>query len=219
MASTKEFCRYMRVLIADDHEIVRRGLRELLTKELGRVEVGEAGDSRSTMEQLASGRWDLLVLDINMPGRSGLEILEEARRLCPKMPVLVLSMYPEEEFAVRAFKLGASAYINKRCAAEELVVAIRKIMTGGKYVTPALAERILADISGEKPAAPHQLLSPRELQVLRMIASGKTMKEVAYELALSEKTVATYRARVAEKLGLSTNVELTRYAIKHGLVE
>ncbi|MCS7338467.1 MAG: response regulator transcription factor [Verrucomicrobiae bacterium] len=209
----------MKILIADDHEIVRRGLRDLLVKELGSVQVEEAGDSRTTMELLGKGPWDLIVLDINMPGRNGLEVLSEARRLCPKTPVLILSMYPEEEFALRAFKLGAAGYINKRSAASELITAVKKVMTGGKYVTSELAEKLAAVLSGEVSHEPHEILSARELQVLRLIAMGKTMKEIAAELALSEKTVATYRARVAEKLGLSTNVELTRYAIRHRLAE
>lgn len=209
----------MKVLIADDHEIVRRGLRDLLTKEFGQIEVGEAGDSRSTIAMLEQGDWDLVVLDINMPGRNGLELLSEARRLCPKTPVLILSMYPEEEFALRAFKLGAAGYINKRSAATELLAAVKKVMTGGKYITPGLAEKLAAVISGELTHEPHEALSARELQVLRMIALGKTIKEIAAELALSEKTVATYRARIAEKLALTSNVELTRYAIRHKLVE
>ncbi len=209
----------MKVLIADDHEIVRHGLRDLLTREFGPMQVGEASDSRTTMQLLTSGGWDLIILDINMPGRNGLEMLSEARRLCPKTPVLILSMYPEEEFAMRAFKLGAAGYINKRIASEELLAAVKKVMGGGKYVTAALAEKLAAFLSGELPHEPHETLSPRELQVLRMIASGKTIKEIAAELALSEKTIATYRARIAEKLGLSTNVELTRYALRHKLVE
>ncbi len=171
------------------------------------------------MELLNKGNWDLVVLDINMPGRNGLEVLSEARRLCPRTPVLVLSMYPEEEFALRAFKLGAAGYINKRSASNELMAAVKKVMAGGKYVTSALAEKLAAVISGEAKHELHETLSARELQVLRMIALGKTIKEIGAELALSEKTVATYRARIAEKLGLTTNVELTRYAIRHKLVE
>lgn len=209
----------MKVLIADDHEIVRRGLCDLLTKEFGTVKVGEAGDSRTTIELLRKGNWDLIILDINMPGRNGLEVLSEARRLCPKTPVLILSIYPEEEFALRAFKLGAAGYINKRSASTELLGAVKKVMAGGKYITTVLAEKLAAVLSGEVQHEPHETLSARELQVLRMIAFGKTIKEIAAELALSEKTVATYRARIAEKLGLTTNVQLTRYAIRQKLVE
>lgn len=209
----------MNVLIADDHDIVRHALRDLLTREFARVTTGEARDSREASELLVRQHWDLVLLDINMPGRSGLEVLGEARRLQPETPVLVLSAYPEEEFALRAFKLGAAGYLNKQHAAEELLVAVNKVLAGGKYVTAALAERLAASLGGPLNQLPHEALSNRELQVLRLVASGKTIKEIAAELALSEKTVGTYRARIARKLGLGSNVELTRYALKHKLVE
>lgn len=208
-----------KVLIADDHDIFRHGVRDLLAREFGPLTFGEARDSRQAGELLRRAAWDLVLLDINMPGRSGLEVLAEARRLRPKTPVLVLSMYPEEEFALRAFQLGAAGYLTKQAAGDELLVAVRKILAGGKYVTAALAERLAARLGGEMQAAPHAALSPRELQVLRLVASGRTLKEIAAELALSEKTVGTYRARVAEKLGLSSNVELARYALRHKLVD
>lgn len=209
----------MKVLIADDHDIVRHALRDLLTKEFARITIGEARDSREACDLLVRQRWELILLDINMPGRSGLEVLAEARRLQPDAPVLVLSAYPEEEFALRAFKLGAAGYLNKQRAAEELLAAVKKVLAGGKYVTAALAERLAASLGGQLDQLPHEALSNRELQVLRLVASGKTIKEIAAELALSEKTVGTYRTRLAEKLGLSSNVELTRYALKHKLVE
>jgi DNA-binding NarL/FixJ family response regulator len=208
-----------KVLIADDHDIFRHGVRDLLEHAFGPLTFGEARNSRQAEDLLRRTAWDLVLLDIQMPGRSGLEVLAEARRLRPKTPVLVLSMYPEEEFALRAFQLGAAGYLNKQAAADELIAAVRKVLAGGKYVTAALAERLAASLGGELPAAPHQTLSPRELQVLQRVAAGKTLKEIAAELALSEKTVGTYRARVAAKLGLSTNVELARYALRHGLVD
>ena len=209
----------MKVLIADDHEVVRHGLRDLLSREFGKLTVGEANDSREAVDLLAEQAWDLVLLDINMPGRGGLDVLAEARRLRPGAPVLILSSYPEEEFAVSAFKLGAAGYLNKQSASDELFVAVRKVLAGGKYVTALLAEKLAASVGGELNQAPHEALSNRELQVLRLVAVGRTIKEIAAELALSEKTIGTYRSRISEKLGLSTNVELARYALQHRLVE
>jgi two-component system, NarL family, invasion response regulator UvrY len=160
-----------------------------------------------------------LILDINMPGRSGLDVLEEAGRLCPEMPTLVLTSYPEEQFAIRAFKLGAAGYITKESATDELITAVRRILEGRKYVTSSLAEKLAASFGASDGEASHEELSYRELQVMRMVAVGKTVKEIAEELALSEKTVATYRTRISEKTGLRSNVEIARYALKKGLVE
>lgn len=208
-----------RILVADDHEIVRRGLKEILTGAFAKAEVGEACDSREAVQLVREKDWDAMLLDINMPGRNGLEVLEEVKRLRPKLPVLVLSAYPEEDYAVRALKLGASGYLTKRSASDELLVAIRKAMAGGKYVTASLAEKLAGSLGGDLREAPHAALSNRELQVLRMIAAGKTIKEIGAELSLSEKTVGTYRTRISEKMGLGTNVELTRYAIRNGLAD
>jgi DNA-binding NarL/FixJ family response regulator len=208
-----------RVLIADDHEIVRHGLRDILTTRLGKVAVSEAKDAGETINLLIKEDWDLVLLDINMPGRDGLEALAEAKRLRPKTPVLVLTAYPEEQFALRAFKVGASGYLTKQSATDELVTAVQRILAGSKYVTASLAERLAVNLGGSDVQAPHEALSNRELQVLRLIAVGKSIKETAAELALSEKTVATYRTRISEKAGLKTNVEIARYALKHGLVE
>jgi len=209
----------LRVLIADDHEIVRRGLRDLLTTRLGNVEVSEAKDAGDTINLLITRNWDLVLLDISMPGRSGLEVLEEAKRLRPKLPVLVLTSYTEEQFALRSFKLGASGYITKQCVSDELITAVQRVLAGGKYVTAALAERLASCLGDRYHEAPHEALSHREFQVLRLIALGKSMKETAEELALSEKTVAAYRTRITEKTGLRTKVEIARYALKRGLVE
>ena len=208
-----------RVLIADDHEIVRDGLRDILTTRLGKVVVSEAKDAGEAINLLIKEDWDLVLLDINMPGRDGLEVLEEAKRLRPKTPVMVLTAYPEEQFAIRSFKLGASGYLTKQSATDELVTAVQRILAGSKYVTASLAERLAVNLGGSDVQAPHEALSNRELQVLRLIAVGKSIKETAAELALSEKTVATYRTRISEKAGLKTNVEIARYALKHGLVE
>jgi DNA-binding NarL/FixJ family response regulator len=163
-------------------------------------------------------KWDIVLLDINIPGRGGLEVLEDICRLYPQTKVLIVSAYREEEFAVRAFKLGAAGYLGKHQASDELVKAVEKMLGGGKYVTAALAELLAAALSGgAECGAPHETLSPRELQVLRLIASGKTVKEIASSFRLSEKTVGTYRTRIAAKTGLGSNVELTRYAFQHGL--
>jgi len=209
----------IRVLIVDDHEIVRRGLKEVFDDEFSELKIGEAKNSREALEQMASCEWDIVLLDINMPGRNGLEILSELKRLRSHTPVLVVSAYPEEEFAVRSFKLGASGYLNKNSAADEVVAAARKAMAGGKYVTALLAEKLAATLGGDIQLAPHESLSSRELQVLQMVAKGRTIKEIAAELALSEKTVGTYRSRLSKKMGLATNVELTRYALQHRLAD
>jgi len=209
----------IRVLIVDDHETVRRGLKEIFSDEFPELEVGEAGNSTAALEMIANREWDLMLLDINIPGRNGLEVLQEAKRLRPQTPVLVLSAYPEAEFALRSFKLGASSYLNKSRASDELLAAAKKALSGGRYVTASLAEKLAAAFSGDLQQAPHDCLSSRELQVLRMVASGRTIKEIAAELALSEKTIGTYRSRISKKMGLGTNVELARYALQHHLVE
>jgi DNA-binding NarL/FixJ family response regulator len=208
-----------RVLIADDHEIVRCGLRDILTTRLGMVAVSEAKDAGEAINLLIKNEWDLVLLDINMPGRDGLEVLVEARRLRPKTPVLVLTAYPEEQFAIRSFKLGAAGYITKQSVSDELITAVKRVLAGGKYITASLAERLASCIGETSEQSPHEALSHRELQVLRLIAVGKSMKAVADQLTLSEKTVATYRTRIAEKVGLKTNVEIARYALKQGLVD
>jgi DNA-binding NarL/FixJ family response regulator len=208
----------IRILIVDDHEVVRRGLRQVLAEAFPGAVVEEADRSETAVGAIAGTAWDLVLLDVNIPGRSGLEVLEDAKRLRPSMPVLVVSAYPEEEFAVRCIRLGAAGYLTKNTASAELVAAARKALAGGKYVTARLAERLMDVLGGDAPSAPHEALSSRELQVLRLVASGRTGKEIAAELHLSEKTIATYRARISEKLGVSTAVELTRYALQHGLV-
>ena len=209
----------IRVLIADDHGIVRHGLRDLLASRLGEVSVSEAKDAAEATSLAINADWDLVLLDINLPGRSGLEVLEETKRLRPKTPVLVLTSYSEDQFALRAFKLGASGYLTKQSAPDELITAVRCILDGGKYVTSSLAQRLASSVSATNPDPPHEALSPRELQVLRLVALGKSMKEIAEEMTLSEKTIATYRTRISQKTGLKSNVEIARYALKQGLVE
>ncbi len=209
----------IRALIVDDHLIVRRGLKEIFSDEFSELEIGEAENSRAALEMITTQDWDIVLLDINLPGRNGLEVLSEIKRLRPRTPVLVVSAYPEEEFAIRALKLGASGFLSKGSASDEMVAAARKAMAGGKYVTTLLAEKLAATLGSDIQHDPHESLSSRELQVLRMIANARTIKEIAGELALSEKTVGTYRLRIAKKLRLNSNVELTRYAMKHRLVD
>ena len=201
----------LKIMLADDHPVVREGLKEILTRELGRLKIAEARDAREAAELLTKETWDLILLDINMPGRSGLEVLGDARRLCPETPVLVLSVYPEKEFAIRAFKLGAAGYLNKQTACDELIAAVKQVLGGGKYVTASLAEFMAGSLGKNPERAPHE--------ALRLIATGKTLKEIAGELSLSEKTVGTYRMRIADKMHLASNVELTRYALQHKLVD
>lgn len=209
----------MKILIVDDHALVRRGMISLLEEHLKDVEFGESETSRQAFNSVLKEKWDLVIADISMPGRSGLDLIQDIRGAKPDLPVLVVSAHPERDYAVRALKLGAAGYLSKQSAADVLVAAVRRVLSGGRYVSPALAELLAGSLSGGAAAGSHESLSNRELQVLKLIASGKTLKEIGAELALSEKTVATYRARISEKMGLPTNVDLTRYAMRHGLVD
>lgn len=205
----------MKFLIADDHAIVRKGLAEIIREEFSEVEITEVSNSNDAVEKATHGVWDVILLDISMPGRNGIETLKLLRSNGVNAPVLILSMYSEEQYAIRALKAGASGFLNKETATQELLAAIRRVLLGKKYITHSVAER-LADTDTEKQ--PHDLLSDRELQVLQLIASGKTVSEIADEISLSVNTISTYRARILEKLQLSNNAELTRYAMDNHLV-
>ena len=209
----------IKILIADDHAIVREGLKQILSESPDLVVVAEASTGQEVLDKVAKNDLDLVVLDISMPGRGGMDILKEIKSLKPKLPVLILSMYPEEQYAVRVLKSGASGYLTKESAPIELVKAIRQISQGKKYISPSLAEKLAVDleISSDKP--PHETLSDREYQVMCMIASGKTLKEIADGLSLSIKTISTYRSRILEKMNMRTNAELTHYAVKNRLVD
>jgi len=209
----------MRILIADDHALVRRGLREILTEEFPEAEVGEAETVPQTLQQIHSRQWDVVVLDITMPDGSGLDVLNDVKTTRPNLPVLVLSMHPEEQYALRALKAGAAGYLTKETATTELVAAVRKVLAGQKYVSAALAERLAADLSAGGEGPRHQALSDREYQVMLMIASGKSVSEVAEELSLSVKTVSTHRWHILKKMGMKTNADLTRYAMEMGLLD
>src|SRR5437867_8717797 len=209
----------MRVLIADDHAVFRRGLKETISEAFPKVTFGEAKSAVEALESVRLQNWDIVILDISMPGKSGLDILDDLRRLRPRLPILLLSMHPEEQFARRALKAGAAGYLTKESVPEELKEAVKKVVAGGRYVSATLAEKLAVDLreGGDTPL--HELLSDREFQVLRMIASGKAVKDIAEELSLSVKTVSTYRARILEKSGMKTNAELIRYALQSQLVD
>jgi two-component system, NarL family, invasion response regulator UvrY len=207
----------MRILIADDHPIFRAGLKETLAKDPGVESIGEADDGHKAVELARKKHWDAVVLDIKMPGRDGLEVLQELRRERPKLPVLILSALPEDQLALRLLKAGAAGYLTKEKAPEVLLTAIRKVVSGGKYISESLAERVVFACKSDK--APHETLSNREYQVMRMIASGKTMQEIGKELFLSVRTVSTYRARILEKMNMNSNAEIIRYAVDHKLIE
>jgi DNA-binding NarL/FixJ family response regulator len=209
----------MKILLADDHAVVRRGLKQILAEEFKRAIFGEARNAQEALDLVWKEQWDVVVLDITMPGRSGLEVLREIKKSKPRVPVLVLSMHPENQFAVRVLKRGASGYMTKESAADELVGAIKKVLAGGRYVSTSLAEKLATYLAADTPKAPQELLSDREFQVLRLIASGKIVSEIAKELSLSVKTISTYRTRILEKMRLRNNAELMHYAMQHQLVE
>ncbi|MBZ5532906.1 MAG: response regulator transcription factor [Acidobacteriia bacterium] len=208
----------MRVLIVDDHAILRRGLKDLLADEFHGAAFGEAADARQAIEQLQKKDWDMLLLDITLPGKNGLDLLKEVRIAWPKLPILVLSVYSEDQFAVRVLKAGAQGYMTKESAPEELVNAVRKILAGGRYVSPGLAEKLAQTVGHDFTRTPHETLSDREYEVMCRIAAGKTVTEISGELSLSAKTVSTYRTRILQKLDVKNNAEITRYAIQNKLV-
>jgi len=209
----------IRILIADDHAILRRGLKEILVRELQDVVCGEAEDAQQVLAQMRNCEWDLVMLDITMPGRSGLDVLKDLKSMCPKLPVLVLSMHPEEQYGKRVLKAGAWGYMSKKSAPEELIKAIRKLLAGGQYVSPALAEKLAWDLKRDATRLAHEILSDREFEILRMIASGKTVTQIAGDLHLGVSTVSTHRARILEKMHMTTTAELMRFAIINHLVD
>ena len=204
----------MKILIADDHLVLRKGLILILAEEIADAQFGEAADTAQTIEALAAQPWDLLILDIFMPGRTGLEVLHEVRRLYPVLPVLVLSSASEEQLALRVLKAGANGYLNKQTAPEELVKAVRKLLAGGRYVSSLMVERLVAEIAHTEPLANDKMLSDREYAVLQGLLAGKSIKEIAATLALSAKTISTFHTRIWEKLGVRNDVELGQWAAR-----
>jgi len=211
--------RRIKVLVADDHPIVRRGVKQIIEESSDMVVSGEASSGSEVLDRVAESDYDVLLLDISLPGRSGLDILKQVKSMKPTLPVLVLSIYPEDQYAIRALKSGASGYLTKGRAPEELKEAVRKISKGHKYITSSLAEKLADRLSGGMGELPHETLSDREYQVMCMIASGKMVSRIAEELSLSVKTISTHRSRLLKKMALKNNAELTRYAIEHNLLD
>lgn len=208
----------IKILVVDDHSIVREGLKQILADSPGMAVAGEASSGQEAIQKIRAGGFDMVVMDISLPDRNGLEVLEQIKVSSPKLPVLILSMHAEEQYATRAFKAGASGYLTKESASEQLIFAIQKVAQGGKYVSPSLAEKLVFELVKDSQKPLHEILSDRELQVLCLFASGKTLTEVSQILCVSVKTISTHRARILEKMGMRNNAELIRYAIQNKLV-
>ena len=209
----------LKALIADDHAVVRRGLKEILAEELNVAGFGEAGNTAELLELVRKEHWDILILDITMPGRSGLEVLKDLKHDSPRLPVLVLSMHPEDQFATRTLKAGAAGYMTKENAPAELIIAVRKVLSGGTYVSASLAEKLARELATDPGERPHEALSDREYQVMRMIGSGKAVGTIAQELSLSKKTISTYRAHILEKMRMKNNAEIIHYVLTNHLLD
>jgi len=208
----------IRILVADDHAVVRQGVKQILAEESDMTVKDESQNGSETLKKVAEEEYDVVLLDISMPGRSGLEVLEDIKAQRPKLPVLILSMHPEEQYAVRALRAGAAGYLTKASAPQELIGAIRKVAGGGKYVTSSLAEKLADEMETDTEKLPHERLSNREHQVMLMLAGGKSVSDIADELCLSIKTISTYRTRVMSKMGMKKNAELTLYAVHNKLI-
>jgi DNA-binding NarL/FixJ family response regulator len=208
-----------RILVVDDHAVVRRGLKQILSDSLDVVEVNEAKNGDEAVAQVQKTKHDLVLLDISLPDRTGLDVLKDLKAIRPELPVLMLSIHAEELFAIRALKAGASGYLTKACPPEELILAIRKVMTGEKYVSANFAQRLISNLDKNNQKLPHQTLSDREYQVMCLISQGKTPKQIANQLKVSIKTVSTYHSRMLEKMKMESNAEITRYCLEHELIE
>jgi len=208
-----------RVLVVDDHAIVRKGISQVVCDVVGEPPAGEASSVPEAVARLTAEDWDLVILDLTLPGGSGLDVLEQVRALARRPAVLVLSMLPEGPIAIRCLRAGAAGFLSKESAADELAQAIRKVLDGGRYVSSNLAEQLALEVARSDPRAPHERLTDREFQVMHLLVDGRTVSEIAAELALSAKTVSTYRTRLLDKLGVRNNVELARYALRAGLVD
>lgn len=207
----------MRILCVDDHAIFRQGVKQILLQHDRQMKIGEAATAEAAMQLAREAHWDVVILDLSLPDRSGFQLLSELKHEQPALPVIVLSMHGEDEYAIRALRNGAAGYVTKESAPEELIAAIQRVTRGGRYMTPALAEKIAFAMASPSTQAPHHALSERELEVLQLIGAGKSLKEIAAMLSLSVKSVGTYRARVLEKMSMGTNADLIRYVVEHDL--
>jgi len=208
----------LRILIVDDHAIVRKGVRQLLQEEYPDAWIDEARDAESLVIKVASEHWDVVICDLNMPGRSGLDVLHHIKQVAPQLPVLIMSIYPEDQYALRAFRAGAAGYLTKETIHDELARAIQTVLKGKKYVTPDVAEILAEAINADTARKPHELLSDREFDVFKLLASGKSIAEIAHQLSLSASTVSTYRYRIMEKMNMRSPAELAKYAIQARLI-
>ncbi|MEI6948798.1 response regulator transcription factor [Paraflavisolibacter sp. H34] len=208
----------LRILIADDHAIIRRGLKQILSEEYPSAEFAEATDAEAALKKIIQQEFDVLICDLSMPGRNGLEVVKQVKQHRPRLPVLILSIHPEEQYAVRSLRAGAAGYLNKDVATEELVKAVQRVLQGRKYISSSMAEKLAEELDRENQKPPHEQLSDRELSVFKLLAEGKAVSEIAELLALSATTISTYRARVLTKMNMKANAELTRYALENHLI-
>jgi DNA-binding NarL/FixJ family response regulator len=208
----------LKILIADDHAIVRKGLRQILLEEYPSAVIGEAADTEGLLAEVINNGWEIIICDMNMPGRSGLDALNQLKHVAPDIPVLIMSMYPEDQYALRVLKAGASGYLEKETVHENIIKAIQTVQLGKKFITPSVAEKLANAFNDDNKKQPHELLSDREFDVFKLLASGKSVSEIAGQLSLSTTTVSTYRARILEKMGIRSNAELTRYALEKKLI-
>lgn len=208
----------LKILIADDHAIVRKGLKQLLLEEYPSAIIGEVADTEGLLKQVISNVWNIVICDMNMPGRSGLDALAHIKQVAPELPVLIMSMYPEDQYALRVLKAGASGYLQKESIHDDIIKAVQTVQLGKKFITPTIAERLADAYHNNSDKQPHELLSDREFDVFKLLASGKSVSEIAGQLSLSTTTVSTYRSRILEKMGIRSNAELTRYALEKKLI-
>ena len=206
------------ILIADDHAIVRKGMKQLLLENYSEAVIGEADNAENLIKKIVAKRWDIVICDLSMPGRSGLEALKQIKQTCPQLPVLIMSMYAADQYASRALKAGASGYLGKDSIHEDLIQAVKTVLQGKKFITPSIAETLVHDFDSTADHPAHTVLSDREFEVLKLLASGKTISEIAHKLSLSITTVSTYRSRILKKMNMTSNAELARYAFEKGLV-
>ncbi len=209
----------MRIIISDDHAVVRKGLRQILQEEFPSAEIVETADSDDLLNLVIREHWDVVISDISMPGRGGLEVLQQIRQQFPKLPVLILSIHPEDQYAIRVLRAGASGYLSKESAQGEVVKAVHKVLMGKKYITAALAEKLAESLDHDAEKLPHEFLSDREFEVFKLLAAGKSVSEIGEKLSLSSTTISTYRSRVLTKMNMKNNADLTLYAVENNLLE